>query len=337
MILSLGALGVVFGDIGTSPLYAISSSFSAGTGLQTTPENVLGVLSLVFWSLIIIVCIKYQLFVLRADNKGEGGILALLALLDPWRTRSRKRSTVLIALGIFGAALLYGDGMLTPAISVLSAVEGLQVGAAVFSRPIIIAITVMILVGLFAFQRSGTSRVGSIFGPVTGIWFAVIGLLGLVWIIREPQVLSAINPIYAMRFVIHHGFADIVVLGAVFLCVTGAEALYADLGHFGRISDQVDLVQLCHAGIAPELFWAGCGHSRQSRQASATTFLQPGTELVPVSTRSAGDRGYDHCIAGGNFWGVLSHEPGDPVWSESASHHHPHVNRRKGADLYTLT
>ncbi|MGA9856185.1 MAG: potassium transporter Kup [Gammaproteobacteria bacterium] len=235
MILSLGALGVVFGDIGTSPLYAISSSFSAGSGLQTTPENVLGVLSLVFWSLVIIVCIKYQLFVLRADNKGEGGILALLALLDPWRTRNSKRSGILIALGIFGAALLYGDGMLTPAISVLSAVEGLQVGASVFSRPIIITITVIILVGLFLFQRSGTSRVGAVFGPITGVWFAVIGVLGLVWIIREPQVLSAIDPAYALGFVIHHGFADIVVLGAVFLCVTGAEALYADLGHFGRI------------------------------------------------------------------------------------------------------
>lgn len=232
--LSLGALGVVFGDIGTSPLYAISSSFASGSGLETTPGNVLGVLSLVFWSLVIIVCIKYQLFVLRADNKGEGGILALLALLDPWRTRNRRRSGILIALGIFGAALLYGDGMLTPAISVLSAVEGLQVGAAAFSRPIIDAITVIILIALFVFQRSGTSRVGAIFGPITAVWFAVIGLLGLVWIVREPHILAAINPGYALGFVIHHGLADIVVLGAVFLCVTGAEALYADLGHFGR-------------------------------------------------------------------------------------------------------
>ena len=232
--LSLGALGVVFGDIGTSPLYAISSSFASGSGLETTPGNVLGVLSLVFWSLVIIVCIKYQLFVLRADNKGEGGILALLALLDPWRTRNRRRSGVLIALGIFGAALLYGDGMLTPAISVLSAVEGLQVGAAGFSRPVIVTITVIILIALFVFQRSGTSRVGAIFGPITAVWFAVIGLLGLVWIVREPHILAAINPGYALGFVIHHGFADIVVLGAVFLCVTGAEALYADLGHFGR-------------------------------------------------------------------------------------------------------
>jgi len=232
--LSLGALGVVFGDIGTSPLYALSSSFSAGSGLVPTPETVLGVLSLVFWSLVIIVCLKYQLFVLRADNKGEGGILALLALLDPWRTRRSRRSMILIALGIFGAALLYGDGMLTPAISVLSAVEGLQLGANPMSRSVIIAITVAILVALFVFQRGGTSRVGLVFGPVCAVWFTVIGVLGLRAILMAPAVLAAVNPVYALGFIVHHGLADIVVLGAVFLCVTGAEALYADLGHFGR-------------------------------------------------------------------------------------------------------
>ena len=233
-LLSLGALGVVFGDIGTSPLYAISSSFSAGNGLTPTPDTVLGVLSLVFWSLVIIVCLKYQLFVLRADNKGEGGILALLALLDPWRTKRSRRSQILIALGIFGAALLYGDGMLTPAISVLSAVEGLQLGANPMSRSVIIAITVAILVALFAFQRGGTARVGMVFGPVCAVWFVVIGVLGLRGILLYPQVLAAVNPGYALGFIAHHGFADIVVLGAVFLCVTGAEALYADIGHFGR-------------------------------------------------------------------------------------------------------
>jgi KUP system potassium uptake protein len=232
--LSLGALGVVFGDIGTSPLYALSSSFSAGNGLAPTPDSVLGVLSLVFWSLIIIVCLKYQLFVLRADNKGEGGILALLALLDPWRTRRSRRSMILIALGIFGAALLYGDGMLTPAISVLSAVEGLQLGANPISRHTIILITVAVLVALFAFQRGGTSRVGMVFGPIMTLWFVVIALLGLRAIVMAPGVLAAMNPGYALGFIVHHGLADIVVLGAVFLCVTGAEALYADLGHFGR-------------------------------------------------------------------------------------------------------
>ncbi|MDE2196157.1 MAG: potassium transporter Kup [Gammaproteobacteria bacterium] len=235
MALSLGALGIVFGDIGTSPLYAISSPFSGGYGLSPTPENVLGVISLVFWSLIIIVCIKYQLFVLRADNKGEGGILALLALLDPWRGRRNKRTRVLIALGIFGAALLYGDGMITPAISVLSAVEGLQVATPTLPRSVILTITVIVLVALFVFQKSGTKRVGFVFGPIMLLWFAVISLLGLIAIIRYPGVLVAVNPSYALYFIFHHGLADIVVLGAVFLCVTGAEALYADIGHFGQL------------------------------------------------------------------------------------------------------
>ncbi|MDE1888308.1 MAG: potassium transporter Kup, partial [Gammaproteobacteria bacterium] len=232
--LSLGALGVVFGDIGTSPLYVMSSAFSGGYGLSMTPENVLGVVSLVLWTIIIIVCIKYQLFVMRADNKGEGGILALLSLLDPWRLRRSKRSRVLVAIGVFGAALLYGDGMLTPAISVLSAMEGLQVATPTISRSVIIAVTVIVLLLLFLFQKNGTRRVGFIFGPIMVIWFVVIGLLGLIAIIEYPAVLVAINPAYALDFIFHHGFADIVVLGAVFLCVTGAEALYADVGHFGK-------------------------------------------------------------------------------------------------------
>ena len=223
--LGLGALGVVFGDIGTSPLYTLSSCFSATNGLAITPENVLGVLSLVFWSLVIIVCLKYQLLVLRADNKGEGGILALLALLDPWGRRHRRRARLLIALGIFGAALLYGDGMLTPAISVLSAVEGLQLGSVALSRAHIILITVVVLVALFAIQRNGTNRVGAVFGPIMTIWFIVIAALGVNAILHYPMVFMALNPAYALGFIFHHGFADILVLGAVFLCVTGAEAL----------------------------------------------------------------------------------------------------------------
>ncbi|MBU6509090.1 MAG: potassium transporter Kup [Gammaproteobacteria bacterium] len=234
LTLSLGALGIVFGDLGTSPLYTFSSAFSSGYGLSMTPENVLGVVSLVLWTLIIIVCIKYAVFVLRADNKGEGGILALLALLDPWRAPRSKRSHVLIALGVFGAALLYGDGMITPAISVLSAVEGLQVATPTLDRSVIILITVIVLLLLFVFQKNGTRRVGFVFGPIMLLWFFVIALLGLIAILRYPAVLVAINPAYALYFIFHHGFADIIVLGAVFLCVTGAEALYADIGHFGQ-------------------------------------------------------------------------------------------------------
>ncbi|MGH8403133.1 MAG: KUP/HAK/KT family potassium transporter, partial [Gammaproteobacteria bacterium] len=232
--LSLGALGVVFGDIGTSPLYTMSSAFSGGYGLSMTPENILGFVSLVLWALIIKVCIKYQLFVLRADNKGEGGILALLTLLDPWRARHKKRSRILIALGIFGAALLYGDGMITPAITTLGAVEGLQVATPSLQRWVIILVAVIVLILLFVFQKSGTKKIGFVFGPVMVLWFLVIGVLGLVAIIQYPAVLVAVNPAYALHFILHHGFADIVVLGAVFLCVTGAEALYADVGHFGQ-------------------------------------------------------------------------------------------------------
>ncbi|HEY4126503.1 MAG TPA: potassium transporter Kup [Gammaproteobacteria bacterium] len=280
--LSLGALGVVFGDIGTSPLYALSSSFSSANGLVATPETVLGVLSLVFWSLVIIVCLKYQVFVLRADNKGEGGVMALLALLDPWR-RTTRRSRVLIALGIFGAALLYGDGMITPAISVLSAVEGLQVGSA-FPRDIIIAITVAILIALFIFQRGGTARVGLVFGPVCALWFAVIGVLGLRAILMYPGVLAAVNPAYAIGFIVHHGFADIVVLGAVFLCVTGAESLYADLGHFGRAPIRLAWFAFVMPSLMLNYFGQGAMLISHPNQPASQLFysLSPGWFLYPM-------------------------------------------------------
>jgi KUP system potassium uptake protein len=227
--LALGALGVVYGDIGTSPLYALRECFLGSHSVEPTRLNVLGVMSLIFWSLIIVISIKYLVFVMRADNRGEGGILALMALI---RT-DRKRGWVLIALGLFGAALLYGDGMITPAISVLSAVEGLEV-ATTFFNPYIIPITIAILVGLFIIQSRGTEGIGKLFGPVMMIWFATLAVLGLRWIIREPAVLAAVNPAYAVRFFAHNGVQGFLVLGSVFLVVTGGEALYADMGHFGR-------------------------------------------------------------------------------------------------------
>ncbi len=290
--LSLGALGIVFGDIGTSPLYTLSSCFSDANGLAITPDNVLGVLSLVFWSLIIIVCLKYQLLVLRADNKGEGGILALLALLDPWGHRRNRRARILVALGIFGAALLYGDGMLTPAISVLSAVEGLQVGAASFPRWIIIAITVVILIALFVFQRSGSGRVGAVFGPVMTVWFIVIAVLGMHAILLHPGVLAAMNPGYALGFIVHHGFADILVLGAVFLCVTGAEALYADIGHFGRKPIRLAWFWYVMPALIINYFGQGAmllSHPGQSSQQlfyslSPSWFLYPLIALATIAT-----------------------------------------------------
>jgi KUP system potassium uptake protein len=234
-VMMLTALGIVFGDIGTSPLYTIRECFAVTHGLRPTVANVYGILSLIVWSLVLVVVVKYLVFILRADNRGEGGVLAMLALLlqRQHRKRERRRRAVLVVLGVFGTALLYGDGMITPAISVLGAVEGLQVAAPALERFVVVA-TVAILFALFMFQRYGTSRVGKTFGPITLVWFVTIGILGLVEVAREPQILAAVNPWYALRFFLQNGFVGFATLGAVFLAVTGAEALYADIGHFGK-------------------------------------------------------------------------------------------------------
>ena len=232
-LLTLGAIGVVYGDIGTSPLYALRECFHGLHGVAATHDNVLGVLSLIFWSLTLIISIKYILFVMRADNNGEGGILALLALVAKSPDAKRKSRAMLVALGLFGAALLYGDGMITPAISVLGAVEGLEVATHIF-EPYIVPITLIILVGLFMIQSHGTARVGLLFGPVMVVWFVTIAVLGLTWVGREPRVLTAFNPLHALTFFRANGWHGFVVLGAVFLVVTGGEALYADMGHFGK-------------------------------------------------------------------------------------------------------
>lgn len=235
LVLALGALGVVYGDIGTSPLYALRECFHGPHAIEVSNTNVFGVLSLIFWSLILIVSIKYLALVLRADNKGEGGILALLSLAFPDRTVSSasRLSTAMIALGLFGTALLYGDGMITPAISVLSAVEGLKVATPIF-EPYIIPITVVVLVGLFSVQRFGTGRVGNIFGCAMLVWFLALAVLGIKGIISSPNVLAALNPFHGLYFFLENGWKGFIVLGAVFLVVTGGEALYADMGHFGK-------------------------------------------------------------------------------------------------------
>ena len=230
-VLILSALGVVFGDIGTSPLYALRECFDGVHAIPVNAANVFGVLSLVVWSLIMTVSVKYVLFVMCADNDGEGGILALVALVRG-RTRESYRR-VLIAIGLFGAALLYGDGMITPAISVLSAVEGLSVATHVF-EPYIVPITVVILIALFLVQRRGTSGVGAVFGPIMIVWFTLIAILGLPPILENPGILSALSPWYAYEFFALHRFGSLTTLGSVFLAITGAEALYADMGHFGR-------------------------------------------------------------------------------------------------------
>ncbi len=234
-VLTVTALGVVYGDIGTSPLYALRECFKAEYGIHPTGENVIGVLSLILWSLILVVSVKYIVFILRADNRGEGGILSLLALLLQQKRREGDATgrLVLVALGLFGAALLGGEGVITPAISVLGAVEGLEVGAPALAH-FVVPITVVILLGLFMAQRFGTARVGSAFGPIMVVWFVTIGFLGLRAIAARPDVLLAINPWYSVRFFINHGLAGFLTLGAVVLCVTGSEALYADMGHFGK-------------------------------------------------------------------------------------------------------
>ena len=233
MLLTLGALGVVYGDIGTSPLYALRECFSGGHGIAPAPENILGILSLIFWSILLIVSFKYLVVVMRATNKGEGGILALLALAFPQHlTDGGKRRAALIALGVFGAALLYGDGMITPSISVLSAFEGLTIASPTFEY-FIIPLTLITLVALFAAQSHGTGKVGTVFGPIMIVWFAVLALLGIGGIWKAPEVLFSLNPWLGVHFLLQNGWTGFVVLGSVFLAVTGAEALYADVGHFG--------------------------------------------------------------------------------------------------------
>jgi KUP system potassium uptake protein len=232
-VLSLTALGVVYGDIGTSPLYAVRESFHHSHGIEPTPRNVLGVLSLIVWALVLVISAKYAAVVLRADNRGEGGILALTSLVTPVGATRRSPRWVLIMLGLFGTALLYGDGMITPVISVLSAVEGLEV-ATPFFAPYVVPITIGILIALFLIQANGTERVGKLFGPVTLVWFVAIAGLGVAHIVRAPEVFAAVNPLHGARFFVENGWRGFLVLGSVFLVVTGGEALYADMGHFGK-------------------------------------------------------------------------------------------------------
>jgi KUP system potassium uptake protein len=253
--LSLGALGVVYGDIGTSPLYALRESLE-GHGLAPNPTNVLGVLSLIFWSLVLVISIKYIIFVMQADNDGEGGILALTALLMPSKLKRGGGRWLLISLGLFGTALLYGDGIITPAISVLSAVEGLKVVTTAL-EPYIVPISVVILILLFMIQPRGTGAVGRLFGPVMVVWFVTLAVLGIWHIVREPSVLAALSPGYAFNFFRIDGFRGFLVMGSVFLVVTGGEALYADMGHFGKQPIRIAWFTLVLPGLVLNYFGQG--------------------------------------------------------------------------------
>jgi len=295
--LTLTALGVVYGDIGTSPLYAIRECFFGTHAVAPTHENVLGVLSLIIYALLLVISIKYVVIVMRADNQGEGGILALTALV-PGRYAQRPAGAtsrlamgrpVLIALGIFGTALLYGDGMITPAISVLGAIEGLQVATPLFT-PYVVPITVAILVALFSIQRFGTHRVGGLFGPIVIIWFITIAILGITWIVRAPAVLSAFDPRHALTFFRENGFHGFAVLGAVFLVVTGGEALYADMGHFGRNPIRLAWFALVLPALVLNYLGQGALLLNDNRATHPFFLLAPAWALYPlvgISTAAA--------------------------------------------------
>jgi KUP system potassium uptake protein len=257
LALSLGALGVVYGDIGTSPLYAVRECFHGKHAIALNPTNILGVLSLVFWSLTVVITIKYVGFIMKADNRGEGGIFALLALLLGTKSRmSQRRQTLVILAAVFGATLLYGDGIITPAISVLSAVEGLEV-ATVAAKPIIVPLTCLILLGLFLLQKHGTESIGRLFGPIMVVWFGTIAFLGLVSVAQAPVVLKALNPWYAVEFFMINHWHGFVVLGSVVLCITGGEALYADMGHFNPKAIRVSWLVLVYPALILNYYGQG--------------------------------------------------------------------------------
>jgi KUP system potassium uptake protein len=280
----VAALGVVFGDIGTSPLYALKECFSPQSPhhLPVTGPHVLGVLSLIFWSLVLIVSVKYLVFILRADHEGEGGVLALLTLTVSRLSPGSREATWLLAFGVFGAALLYGDGMITPAISVLSAVEGLTEVTDVF-EPAVVPLTVLILVALFSVQWLGTARVGALFGPVTLAWFLAIAALGAGSVWRSPEVLGALNPWHAVTFFWTAGWPAFVVLGSVFLVVTGAEALYADMGHFGPRPIRLGWFTLVLPALMLNYLGQGALLLRDAGAAAQPFFrLVPGWALLPM-------------------------------------------------------
>ena len=280
--LSLAAIGVVYGDIGTSPIYALRESLHGVHGVAPTAGNVLGLLSLIFWALIIVISIKYLAFVMRADNCGEGGMIALTALVTPASERARRRHRVLVLVGLFGASLLYGDSMITPAISVLSAVEGLQVATPVFSA-YVIPITIVILVGLFAVQSRGTARIGAVFGPVMLFWFTTLGALGVMQIVQNPAVLAAVNPAHGVRFFAENGWQGFVVLGSVFLVVTGGEALYADMGHFGVKPIRLSWFSFVLPALLLNYFGQGALVLRDPSAAEHPFFhLAPGWATIPL-------------------------------------------------------
>jgi KUP system potassium uptake protein len=280
--LAVGAIGVVYGDIGTSPLYAIKESLGGHHGLTVDHDNVVGVLSLMAWALFVIVTLKYVVMMMRADNRGEGGIMALMALVRRSFDGDPRLRAYLLTLGMFGAALFYGDAMITPAISVLSAVEGLEVITPVL-EPYVLPVTIVIITTLFVVQQSGTGRVGAFFGPITTLWFAVLGLLGVISIVQYPSVLEALNPYWGIHFFAQNGGLGFLVLGSVVLAVTGAEALYADMGHFGKRPIRLAWLWFVFPALLLNYFGQGALLLREPAAIQHPFFyLAPAWALIPM-------------------------------------------------------
>lgn len=282
MLLCVGALGVVFGDIGTSPLYALRECFYGHHPIAASHDNVLGVLSLIFWSLLIVISVMYVLIILRADNEGEGGILSLMALIKRTKFKNPYLNIIILVLGLIGASLFYGDSIITPAISVLSAVEGLNIATPLF-EPVIIPLTLVILILLFSVQSKGTSKVGSIFGPITFVWFITIAVLGVISIIENTEVLEAVNPVYGYKFFVNNGFVGFIILGSVFLVITGGEALYADMGHFGKLPIKISWFSLVLPCLLLNYFGQGALILRDSTAVQNPFYLlAPTWALYPL-------------------------------------------------------
>ncbi len=276
----VAALGVVYGDLGTSPLYTMQVIFGGSFHpVPITHDNILGILSIIFWSLMMVVTLKYTVFIMSADNKGEGGIMALMALV---RRHVTKGSRWLLPLGLFGAALFYGDSVLTPAISVLSAIEGLEIATPSLA-PYVVPISLAVLIGLFAIQKHGTGRVGRWFGPIMIVWFVTIGVLGVINIAKAPQVLAALNPMYGVYFLIHNPVLGFLALGGTALALTGAEALYADMGHFGKRPIQLAWVGMVLPGLIPSYFGQGALLLLDPKAIASPFYLQaPSWALLPL-------------------------------------------------------
>ena len=331
--LTLGAIGIVYGDIGTSPLYALKEVFRHGH-VPLTESNIYGVLSLVFWTLTVVVSIKYVVLILRADNNGEGGLIAMLALASQAVRDRPKLRRRLLFLGIFGTAIFFGDGVITPAISVLSAVEGLQV-AAPGLHTWVVPVTLVVLTALFVFQRHGTARVGRLFGPVMAVWFLVLAALGLAHIGDNVAILKALSPHYALLFMFRHSAIAFIALGSVVLCVTGAEALYADMGHFGKRPIRMAWFGMAMPALVLNYFGQGAMLLAHPEKVGNPFFeMAPAWALLPADR--AGHLRHGDRFAGPDHGGVLGDQAGDPARLPAAPARPAHLGARDRPDLRAL-